>query len=161
MIDIIFAVFILALFVLGYIHGFIKEFFKLVAVVLGLYLSVIYHGLFTIPIEKAIKVSYIFANLLSFLLMFIIIYVIINLISFLAQGASRKMRLTGLDRVIGAFFGFFKAVFLIVVISIILRSLPLLNNFSNYLMHKSIIYKTTCVITQNLRLQKDILRSIR
>lgn len=161
MADIILGVFIVGLLILGYMHGFIKEFFKLVAVILGLYLSVIYHFILTVPIQKALNVSYILANLVSFILMFVIIYTLVNLISFLSQSASKKLKLTSVDRILGAVFGFFKAVFLIAVLSIILRSLPLLTHLSNELMRKSTIYKTICISTQNLKLQKDIVRSIK
>ncbi|PMP87337.1 MAG: hypothetical protein C0173_09385 [Desulfurella sp.] len=161
MADTIFGIFILGLLVLGYINGFIKEFFKLVAVILGLYLSVIYHSVLTLPIEKALKVSYLIANLLSFIVLFIIIYTLVSLISFLSQSVSRKMKLTGIDRILGALFGFFKAIFLIALVSIILRSLPYLNHFSNKLMHNSYIYKIICISTQNLKIQKDIVRSIK
>ncbi|MGC8502034.1 CvpA family protein [Desulfurella sp.] len=159
--DIILGIFIVGLLILGYMHGFIKEFFKMVAVILGLYLSVIYHSVLTLPIEKALKVSYLIANLLSFITLFIIIYTLVNLISFLSQSASKKMKLTSIDRILGALFGLFKAVFLIAVLSIILRSLPYLNRLSNELMHNSTIYKTICISTQNLKLQKDIARSIK
>jgi len=161
MADIVFGIFILGLLILGYLHGFIKEFFKLVAVILGLYLSVIYHSVITVPIEKALNISYMLANLISFIVMFVIIYTLVSLISFLSQSASKKMKLTSIDRVLGALFGLFKAVFLIAVLSIVLRSLPYLNRLSNELMHKSNIYKTICISTQNLKLQKDIARSIK
>jgi membrane protein required for colicin V production len=161
MADIVFGIFILGLLILGYLHGFIKEFFKLVAVILGLYLSVIYHSVITVPIEKALNISYMLANLISFIVMFVIIYTLVSLISFLSQSASRKMKLTSIDRILGALFGLFKAVFLIAVLSIVLRSLPYLNRLSNELMHKSNIYKTICISTQNLKLQKDIARSIK
>lgn len=161
MADIVLGVFIVGLLILGYMHGFIKEFFKLVAVILGLYLSFIYHSILTVPIQKALNVSYILANLVSFILMFVIIYTLVNLISFLSQSASKKLKLTSVDRILGAVFGFFKAVFLIAVLSIILRSLPLLTHLSNELMRKSTIYKAICISTQNLKLQKDIVRSIK
>lgn len=161
MVDIVFGTFILALLVLGYFHGFIKEFFKLVAVILGLYLSVIYHNIITVPIEKALNVSYTIASLISFIVMFIIIYTLVSLISFLSQSASRKMKLSSIDRILGAFFGFFKAVFFIAVLSIVLRSLPILDKISNKLTHKSTIYKIICISTQNLKLQKNIGRSIK
>ncbi|OSS42092.1 CvpA family protein [Desulfurella amilsii] len=161
MADIVFGIFILGLLILGYLHGFIKEFFKLVAVILGLYLSVIYHSVIIVPIEKALNVSYMFASLISFIVMFIIIYTLISLISFLSQSASRKMKLTGIDRILGALFGLFKAIFLVAILSIVLRSLPVLNRISNELMQKSTIYKTICISTQNLKLQKDITRSIK
>lgn len=161
MTDIVFGIFILGLLILGYLHGFIKEFFKLVAVILGLYLSVIYHSVITVPIEKALNISYMLANLISFIVMFVIIYTLVSLISFLSQSASKKMKLTSIDRILGALFGLFKAVFLIAVLSIVLRSLPYLNRLSNELMHKSNIYKTICISTQNLKLQKDIARSIK
>ncbi len=161
MADIVLGVFIAGLLILGYVHGFIKEFFKLIAVILGLYLSVIYHSILTVPIQKALNVSFILANLISFILMFVIIYTFVSLVSFLTQSASRKMKLTSIDRILGALFGLFKAVFLIAVLSIVLRSLPLLNRISNELMYKSTIYKTICITTQNLKLQKDIARSIK
>jgi|GEM_PF-3301191 membrane protein required for colicin V production len=161
MADIVFGIFILGLLILGYLHGFIKEFFKLVAVILGLYLSVIYHSVITVPIEKALNISYMLASLISFIVMFVIIYTLVSLISFLSQSASKKMKLTSIDRILGALFGLFKAVFLIAVLSIVLRSLPYLNRLSNELMHKSNIYKTICISTQNLKLQKDIARSIK
>jgi len=161
MADIIFGAFIVTLSILGYIHGFIKEFFKLVAVILGLYLSVIYHTYLTVPVQKAFGVSYILANVMSFILMFVIIYTLVSLISFLSQSASKKMKLSNIDRILGVLFGFSKAVFFIAVVSIVLRSLPLLSNASNKLMHNSTIYKTICTLTQNLKLQKDIIRSIK
>ncbi len=161
MTDIVFGAFIIGLSILGYIHGFIKEFFKLVAVILGLYLSVIYHTYLTVPVQKAFGVSYILANVISFILMFVIIYTLVSLISFLSQSASKKMKLSNIDRILGVLFGFSKAVFLIAVLSIVLRSLPLLSYASNKLMHNSTIYKTICALTQNLKLQKDIIRSIK
>lgn len=121
--DIIFMAIILFIAIHGAVNGFINEFFGKAALVLGIFVSVMFFAKLASPINRHVK-SFFVSQILAFLLIFILVYLIVRLIQHFVGGFFSGEILMGLDRALGFFFGSAEGLLLVCVVLVVLYAQP-------------------------------------
>ncbi len=124
--DILFIAIIFLLAIHGIVAGFIKEFFSKAAVVLGIFISVIFYDDLAVYLNKNIESEFV-SKILSFLIIFILVYLVVRLIQHYIGNFFSGDIFTGLDRSLGFFFGAIEGLLIVSVILVILYAQPWFN----------------------------------
>ncbi len=122
-IDIVFSIIVLLLAIIAAAHGFIKELFSKLAVILGIVVSVSFFGRLAPYIEQVIHNKAV-ATFVSFLLLFIATYLLVKIIQQLVGAAFRGEILRGLDRTLGFVFGALEGLIAVSIILILVNAQP-------------------------------------
>ena len=122
-IDIIFTVIILVLAIIATAHGFIRELFSKLAVILGIVVSVSFFGKLAPYMEQVIHNRAV-ATVVSFLLLFIATYLLVKIVQQLVGAAFRGEILRGLDRTLGFVFGALEGLVVVSLILILVNAQP-------------------------------------
>ncbi len=121
--DIIFFAIILLLAIHGAVAGFVKEFFSKAAIVLGVFVAVMFYARLSPYLNKHIESDFI-SKILAFLLLFILVYLIVRLIQHFVGNFFSGEILGGLDRVMGFFFGAAEGLLVVCIVLIIIYAQP-------------------------------------
>ncbi len=121
--DIIFFAIILLLAIHGTIAGFIKEFFSKAAIVLGVFVSVMFFKNLSPYLNRHIESIFV-SQIVSFLLLFILVYLIVRLIQHFVGNFFEGEILNGLDRVMGFFFGAAEGLLIVCIVLILFYAQP-------------------------------------
>ncbi|MBQ6781720.1 MAG: CvpA family protein [Treponema sp.] len=122
-IDIVFTIIALVLAVIACAHGFIKELFSKLAVILGIVVSVSFFGKLSPYMEQVIHNKAV-ATVVAFLLLFIATYLLVKIVQQLVGAAFRGEILRGLDRTLGFVFGVVEGLVVISLILIVVNAQP-------------------------------------
>ena len=122
-IDIVFSIIVLFLAVIAAAHGFIKELFSKLAVILGIVVSVSFFGRLTPYIEQVIHNKAV-ATVVSFLLLFVATYLLVKIIQQLVGSAFKGEILRGLDRTLGFVFGVLEGLIVVSLVLILVNAQP-------------------------------------
>ena len=122
-IDVVFTIIILVLAVIAAAHGFIKELFSKLAVILGIVVSVSFFGKLEPYMEQVIHNKAV-ATVVSFLLLFIATYLLVKIIQQLVGAAFKGEILRGLDRTLGFVFGAVEGLVVVSLILILVNAQP-------------------------------------
>lgn len=91
------------------IRGFVKEIFSLLSIIVGIFVSIKFYHLFSIPIDRLINRPNI-SKVAGFFLCFIIVSLGISLAGSLIRRLLKTANIFWMDRLIGAGFGIVKGV---------------------------------------------------
>ncbi len=122
-IDIVFSIIVLLFGVIAAAHGFIRELFSKLAVILGIVVSVSFFGKLAPYIEQVIHNKAV-ATVVSFLLLFIATYLLVKIIQQLVGAAFRGEILRGLDRTLGFVFGAVEGLIVVSIVLILVHAQP-------------------------------------
>ncbi|MCL2043284.1 MAG: CvpA family protein [Treponema sp.] len=127
-IDIIIIV-IIALFVLrSSAKGFVSEFFSLAAVVFGLLFAILFFRRAALFISEYFSLEInLLADIISFVLLFLVVFMIIKFLGVIIKDIITKIKLTGLDRLLGFAYGLAKGIVVVYLLLFIIRIQPLFN----------------------------------
>jgi len=123
-IDVIFLM-LTALFVIRcFLKGFVSEISSMAGFALGIFAAIYFHknGADFLR-EKYFPDINIIPEILAFIALFLIVFLIVKLLSMMLKEIINKIKLGGIDKILGLIFGLFEA---IVVISLILFLLQLI-----------------------------------
>jgi len=124
--DVVFIILILFIAIHASISGFVKEFFGKAAVILGIFIAVIFYKRLSPYLNQHIS-SMFLSSLLAFLLIFIVVYLLIKIIQHFVDNLFENEILGGLDHSIGFFLGIAEGLLLVSVILIIIYAQPWFN----------------------------------
>lgn len=125
--DSFFLVIITISMVFSLFRGMIKEVFSILSIVGGIIVANLLYSKGTIFLSRFITSST-WANIISFVIIFLIVSVLINFIGVLLHKTLKKLTLSWLDRVGGVAFGFIRGVIIVVILVIILTKFPIANS---------------------------------
>ncbi len=121
--DIIFFAILLVIAIHGAVAGFVKEFFSKAAIVLGVFVSVMFYTKLSPYLNKHIESEFV-SKILAFLIIFVLIYLIVRLIQHFVGSFFEGEILSGLDRVLGFFFGIAEGLLIVCIVLIIFYAQP-------------------------------------
>ncbi len=139
-VDIVFGVFIAVMALKGFIKGFIRELFGLIALLIGIFLAHTFHSDFGQVIVKFLHVNQTTAITSAFFIIFFLSYIVIFFIGVIIASMIRKIDLGFFDRVFGFTFGVTKAAIVIIVIVLVFDSFSFMHSLSKSLKKDSYIY---------------------
>jgi membrane protein required for colicin V production len=114
--DLIVLVVVTVLGFAGLRRGLIEEAFKLVGLVLGLYLAMRYYSLGIWLIKGIFSIAEGIQTVVGFLIVFLIIYFTVKLIAMILKRLVRALSLVWLDRLAGLCFGALKALLIMAIV---------------------------------------------
>ncbi|RKY95598.1 MAG: hypothetical protein DRQ06_03325 [Candidatus Hydrothermota bacterium] len=106
----------------GFFRGFVREFFSLLGIALGIYYAANRYSSFTRFFEFLKKPFLIKA--VSFILIFLIIYLLVTLIGVIITRFFKLLFLGFADRILGTLFGAIEGMFLVAAILYIFTMFP-------------------------------------
>ncbi len=121
--DIVFLVIMFFLAIHGTIVGFVKEFFSKVAIVLGVFISVVFYARLSPYLNRHIESDFV-SKIVAFLLLFVLVYLIVRLIQHFVGSFFEGDILAGLDRTLGFFFGAAEGLLIVCIVLIIFYAQP-------------------------------------
>lgn len=142
--DIVFIGIILLFAIIGCIRGFIKELFGKCALVLGIWVAVLFYKKLVPYMDKLIHKEFI-SIILSFLLIFIIVFLIVKIIQQAIGSAFDEDIFGGLDKSLGFVFGIIEGFAIVALALVMIAAQPwfdvqsLLNNSFFYRMLRRLI----------------------
>ena len=104
-------------------HGFIKDLFSKLAVILGIVVAVSFFGKLAPFIEQVIHNKAV-ATVVAFLLLFIATYLLVKIVQQLVGAAFRGEILRGLDRTLGFVFGALEGIVVVSIVLILVNAQP-------------------------------------
>lgn len=125
-IDWVFTLIILAFAIVGIIKGFIDNIFGKLALVLGIFLAILFYKDIAANLLKDIKVPYA-ANIIAFLLVFVVVFLIVKIVQMIVAKVFEWSILKSLDRTLGFLFGIVEGAVIICLIILILNAQPFIN----------------------------------
>ena len=125
-IDIIFAVLMVIIIVRCALRGFIEEVMSMAALVLGLGSAFFFHKRgAAFLVEKYLPDMKILPEVLAFAAIFLIVFLAVKLLEFILKDIVERVHLSGVDRFLGALFGFIEGVVLVSLVVFVLSIQPL------------------------------------
>ena len=135
--------------------GFVSEFLSMAALVIGLLIAIFFFRKVAVIVGEQFEIEVqLLAEIISFAILFIAIFVAIKLVESLLKNIITKIKLTGLDRFLGFFYGMIEG---IVVVYLLLFLVNLLPNSENILGRSALADKLLQFITGNFQ---DVVESI-
>jgi membrane protein required for colicin V production len=104
-------------------RGATREIFSLLALLLASLVSCRYYSFLVLFLQPYINPGWA-QNTVAFIVLFLTVYILVNITGWLLSKLLKKIRLSALDRIAGAFVGSAKAYIIICCIIIILILLP-------------------------------------
>ena len=161
-IDIIFAVIGIIFIIIGIKRGLSGEIIRVVAMVLGFIIALLYFNEIT-PYLSVLKVPLHIKNALAFFLLYAIIALLILLIGWVIKKAINLTVFGWIDRILGGCVGLFKTVLIAWAVCLSISSFQMKRLQSD--LSNSIIYSTYKRLPSNLHLNailraKDAVRSL-
>ena len=126
MIDWVFSLIILAFAIGGIIKGFIDNIFGKLALVLGIFIAILFYKNIAALLLKDIKFPFA-ANIIAFLLIFVVVFLIVKIIQMIVSKVFEWSILKSLDRTLGFFFGIVEGAVVICLIIMLLDAQPFIN----------------------------------
>ena len=123
--DIVLSIIGIILIFRGFIVGFIKEFFSLGALVLGILSAIL---LYT-KLAEYIRLNYlpdikVLPDILAFVIIFLIVFLICKILEKLLNDIIKGMNLSGIDKFLGGVLGFAEGLIVICVVLLVLSFQP-------------------------------------
>ena len=143
---------IIALFALRCtLKGFVSEFFSMAALVIGLLFAIFFFRRAAIVFaERFMPESRVLPEIISFALLFAIAFAIIKMLETLLKSIVGKIKLTGIDRFLGFFYGVAEGLVVVYLLLFLINIQPLFN--SDIVLGNSIIAeKLLQIITGNIK----------
>lgn len=125
-IDWVFSLIILAFAIGGIIKGFIDNIFGKLALVLGIFIAILFYKNIAVLLLKDIKFPFA-ANIIAFLLIFVVVFLIVKIIQMIVSKVFEWSILKSLDRTLGFFFGIVEGAVVICLIILLLDAQPFIN----------------------------------
>ena len=125
-IDWVFSLIILAFAIGGIIKGFIDNIFGKLALVLGIFIAILFYKNIAALLLKDIKFPFA-ANIIAFLLIFVVVFLIVKIIQMIVSKVFEWSILKSLDRTLGFFFGIVEGAVVICLIILLLDEQPFIN----------------------------------
>ncbi|MDR2618701.1 MAG: CvpA family protein, partial [Treponema sp.] len=128
-IDLVFLVVVGIMAIRGYLRGLIKEVLSWAALVLGIIAAVFFYknGAEFIRTKTMHSVKYI-PEILSFIAIFIIVFLIFKMIEKVLKDVVNGIRLSGVDKFLGAVFGLVEGLALVSLMLFLIAVQPLFNS---------------------------------
>lgn len=122
-IDWIFSLIIFAFAIVGIIKGFIDNVFGKLALVLGIFIAILFYKNIAGGLLKDIKIPFA-ANIIAFLLVFVVVFLIVKIVQMIVSKVFEWSILKSLDRTLGFFFGIVEGAVVICLIILLLDAQP-------------------------------------
>ncbi|MCB5250494.1 MAG: CvpA family protein [Candidatus Cloacimonadales bacterium] len=149
--------FIVALF-FGFKKGLIATIVHWVGLVVACLLIIRYAPMVTAGIMNKFPIGVFFANILSYLIIFVMVVILSKLVIILLNQIANLLSLTFVNKCFGALIGFLNAVIVLMILITIIELVPYTKSIQEYI-NKSYIIKETQkikeVITPNIVSQID------
>jgi membrane protein required for colicin V production len=125
-IDIIFAALILIVLIRAALRGFIEEVMSMASLVLGLGSAFFFHKKgAAFLIERYWPDMKILPEIVAFIVIFLIVFLAVKILEYILNDIAARINLGGVDRLLGAIFGFAEGVVLVSLLLFILTIQPL------------------------------------
>lgn len=169
--DIVLVIIIAGFSLFGFWFGLIHTLGSLVGTVVGVFLSTRYYGILAGWIIHITGWNENFSNVLAFIITFVIINRLIGLLFFFIDKTLAILThlpfLSGINRILGAIFGFFEGVVVLGIIFYFINKFPLSADFMAHVNASAIVpftVKTASIlwpfIPQALKALQDTLQNI-
>ena len=122
-VDWIFSLIIFTFAIVGIIKGFIDNVFGKLALVLGIFLAILFYKNIAGSLLKDIKIPYV-ANVIAFLLVFVVVFLIVKIVQMIVSKVFEWSILKSLDRTLGFFFGIVEGAVVTCLIILLLDAQP-------------------------------------
>jgi membrane protein required for colicin V production len=127
-IDIIFAVLIVIFTVRCYLRGFIRELLSMTAVALGLLSALFFHKNGAVFIRDRFMPGVgVIPEILAFIIIFLAVFIAVKIVERLLQDIINSIRLGGVDRFLGIFFGIAEGIAAVSLVLLVLYVQPVFN----------------------------------
>ncbi|MDR1419301.1 MAG: CvpA family protein [Treponema sp.] len=127
-IDIIFAVLIVIFTVRCYLKGFISELLSMTAIVLGLLSSLFFYKNGAVFIRDRFMPGVgVIPEILAFIILFLVVFIAVKIVERLLQDIISGIRLGGVDRFLGIFFGIAEGIAVVGLVLLVLHVQPVFN----------------------------------
>ena len=120
-IDILIVILTIISMIYGYSRGLIKEILSILSILVSVYISINVYPNISLLIKEYIDMA-VFADSISFALMFLFLYSLINIFSNFIVSSITNTPLRILDKNFGILFGFFRALLIFSLLNILLYS---------------------------------------
>jgi membrane protein required for colicin V production len=108
------------------LRGFVEEVMSMAAMVLGLGSAFFFHKRgAAFLIEKYLPNMKVLPEILAFVAIFLIVFLAVKLLEFILKDIVERVHLSGVDRFLGALFGFIVGVVLVSLVLFVLSIQPL------------------------------------
>jgi membrane protein required for colicin V production len=108
------------------LRGFVEEVMSMAAMVLGLGSAFFFHKRgAAFLIEKYLPNMKVLPEVLAFVAIFLIVFLAVKLLEFILKDIVERVHLSGVDRFLGALFGFLEGVVLVSLVILVLSIQPL------------------------------------
>ncbi len=118
-IDILIIILTIISMIYGYSRGLIKEILSILSLLISVYISINVYPNVSLFIKEYIEMA-VFADSISFALMFLFLYSLINIFSNFIVSSITKTPIRILDKNFGILFGFFRALLIFSLLNILL-----------------------------------------
>jgi len=130
-IDVIFILLITLFVIRCYLKGFVSELLSMAAVVLGILSSLFFYKnggeYLRVKFWPELKII---PEVIAFIALFLIVFITVKLLEIMLKGIINGVRLSGVDRFIGIFFGLAEGIAVVSLILFVLRIQPLFDSSS-------------------------------
>jgi membrane protein required for colicin V production len=127
-IDIVFAVLMAIIVIRCALRGFVEEVMSMAALVLGLGCAFFFHKRgAAFLVERYIPDMRILPEVLAFVIIFLAVFLAVKLLEFILKDIIARIHLGGVDRFLGALFGFIEGIVLISLVIFVLTIQPLVD----------------------------------
>ena len=137
---------LLILFFVTMVYYFWKGFISSVLAFVGLFVTLVMIARYGPMVKYGIMIRFgigeFFSNILACLLIFVLISVLIAILKLLLNYMAKLLKLTFINRVLGAAFGFVNVMIVIVLFFMFLDSIPFLSSVRDHMNHSVIITET-------------------
>jgi membrane protein required for colicin V production len=152
---------IIALFALrSAVRGFVKEFFSMADLVIGLLFAILFFRRAAAVIgEQFAPEMKTLADVISFAILFIAVFIAVKLLEAILRDIFAKIKLKSLDRLLGFFYGVVEGIVIVYLLLFLINIQPFFD--PQRILEKSVLAeKLMQLITGNLRNVKDAVESI-
>ena len=127
-IDLIFIGVVVLLTIRGSLRGFISELLSMAALVIGLLIAIFFFRRAAPVVSDRFELNKeMLPEIISFTILFIIAFLIIKLLETMLKGILGKLKLSGVDRVLGFFFGFAEGIVIVCLFIFLINIQPFFN----------------------------------
>ena len=138
-IDVFLVIVFLLSMLIGFKYGFITMALSWLGVLFSVLMVVRFRPMVKYGIIERFSMGELFATILSYVLIFLVIAILVAFLKKVLNYLAKALRLSLVNRAIGAVFGFLNVLFILVLFLGIINLFPFLKGFSDWLSRSVII----------------------
>ncbi|HZK09039.1 MAG TPA: CvpA family protein [Bacteroidales bacterium] len=140
--DLVLALPIVLLAIMGFRKGLIKELASLAALILGIYLAVMFSDIVAGWLIKYVEISHRWIFIIAFILTFVAVVLLVSLLGRALDKIASLALMGIINRVLGLLFGIFKGIFIMSVFILLFNMIDIKENIlKSDVKNKSLLYR--------------------